>query len=673
MSVLTEFRRRSGSVRALLLPVLFSVLFYALFFTDYLQRMTVRLHVESDVHDTMVFYLPDERGGYSESRSRRVRYPSGKSGHEFTISTYATDQALRFDPGLKEHRFRLLDLSIERFGVEEIIPSGLISSYIDRVSSAEMLDSEEGVSFELKAPDPQVYFSRLPHPGPGWQGVAAFSGLLIFMWILGRWLAGLPPGKLVQLLSVVLILLLFAPLNGQARFFHGLLVAALYAIAAGAAFWALVKTDGSRFWPMSFGAVLLTAAFAVVLWTPLEQTMTKDLKHLIGSNVQKAWAGNTDLNERLKAVRDGLKQDFIRHFAYREWLINLNARFKIFVLGFSPTSKAILGKNGMFFEGYGGRRVEGDITRSFDNITDYMGQTPFRPEELEAWRISLEERYYWLKEKGIDYVFALAPTKALIFPENLPERIYAVKKKLNKPTRYEQLIAYLKEKSVVPVVDLRSTLLEAKKSAKLPLFYRTDFHWNYYGSFLAYHSIVDTINQSYPKYELAPGKLSDFKIDRKNDWVHINFMHVLGLDPVKNQDETYLTFYPKPNSRYSHIDRYGKEGISDYTLPKVGVRQYGSDRLAVREIDNPAGKVPMMVIIGDSFIEKTLGYFSVHNQRTINFRAVTSFPIGLYETQTPDIVVQEILNMYILQPPPTNPSVIKEARLRALVDARANQ
>ncbi len=674
MNIRPKINRDRSVIAALLLPVLFLALFYVLYFSVYMQRITMRLHIESNMHDTMVFYLPDTHGGYSESRSRRVRYPAGKSGHEFTIAAYPANKALRFDPGLKGHEFRLLDLSVERFGVEQKLAPGQIASVIDHVSSVEKLDGGNGVLFKLKPPDPQIYLSSLPRPGPQWQSIAATIAMLALMAALGRWLSGLRTGVLVQILAGVFLLTLFAPLNGQAHFYQGLLLAAFYAIGGASAFWALFNTDQEQ--PgqaesgvVSFGAVALTILFVTALWWPLDKTMTPNLLNTIKSHAEKILAENDSLNDRLKQVRDALEHDFVRNFAYRDWLINLNARFKIFALGFSPTSKAILGKDGMFFEGYGGRRVEGDITRSFDNITDYMGQTPFSPQELEAWRISLEERYYWLKERGIDYVFALAPTKALIFPEKLPEAIYAAKKKINKPTRYEQLIAYLKKKSVVPVVDLRSTLLAAKKNAIYPLFYRTDFHWNYYGSFLAYRSIVDTINQSYPKYELTPGKLSDFRIDRKDNWVHLNFMRVLGLDPLQNQDETYLTFYPKPGSRYARIDSYKTKGISDYNLPKVSVRHYAGDRLAVREIDNPAGKVPMMVIIGDSFIEKTLGFFSVHNQRTINFRAVTSFPVGPYETQAPDIVVQEILNMYILQPPPSNPAIIKKARVRALARA----
>ena len=263
----------------------------------------------------------------------------------------------------------------------------------------------------------------------------------------------------------------------------------------------------------------------------------------------------------------------------------------------------IIGKDNWFFEGYGVRRVEKDIVRNFDNITDYMGQNPFAESELEAWRVALEERYYWLKERGTDYIFALAPTKALVYPEKLPERILKMKEKHDRPTRYDQLIRYLKEKSVVPVVDLREVLLAAKKSnADIPLFYRTDFHWNYYGSLLAYQAIVDGINKAYPRYALTAGTLEEFEVHKKTDWVHSRFMHMVGLDPIRHKNETYYTFYPRPESNYTTILNFDRKGISDYSLPEIESRKFGHEKFGVREIENPEGNLPLMFIIGDSFV-----------------------------------------------------------------------
>ena len=103
-------------------------------------------------------------------------------------------------------------------------------------------------------------------------------------------------------------------------------------------------------------------------------------------------------------------------------------------------------------------------------------------------------------------------------------------------------------------------------------------------------------------------------------------------------------------------------------MPGYTKRYFGDNSYPVREFKNPDGTVPLMYIIGDSFIENTLAYFSLHGKETLNFRAVTEIPTTPFDKKAvmPDIVVQEILNMYLLRQPPTNPEDIKKARVRAL-------
>ena len=428
-------------------------------------------------------------------------------------------------------------------------------------------------------------------------------------------------------------------------------------------------------WPIPIQAILILGCFLLLIFLPLLKANQSEAQFLkdIRSSVSKTWndTDTDDLQPRLKKVVKTIEESFTLGLPFKIDLVNLNATIKIFGFGFSPTPKAILGKDGMFFEGYGRERVEADIIGSFDSVTDYMGLTPFSEEELEAWRVCLEERYYWLKEQGSDYLFVLAPSKALIYPEKLPSRIYRMKKKLNKPTRYDQLVAYLKKNSVTPVVDLSIPLLAAKQKASeqhteenLPLYYRTDFHWTYYGAFIAYQAIIDAINHTYPKYQFHAAQLEDFIIDKKTDWAHIPFIYALGLKPDQHMDETYLTFFPKQETNYATIANFFEKGINDYSLPEPTTRSY--DPQAIRQLDNKHGKTPLIYVIGDSFSKKYFSFFSTHAKKTINFRVVNNFSPQPYLEDAPNLVIQEVLNMYLLQPPPTNPANIKDARTRAL-------
>ena len=180
----------------------------------------------------------------------------------------------------------------------------------------------------------------------------------------------------------------------------------------------------------------------------------------------------------------------------------------------------------------------------------------------------LEERYYWLKEQGIDYVFALAPTKALVYPEKLPARISKLQNELAKQTRYTQLIDYLKENSIVPVVDLKQAMLSAKNKHPWPLFYRTDFHWNYLGSFYAYQAIAQTIANIYPRYNLEPLSIDDFRIQPEHHWAHHQFLKLAGLKPEEHQDDTYLKLFPNNADHYATNSDVYLKGIYDETVPR---------------------------------------------------------------------------------------------------------
>ena len=94
----------------------------------------------------------------------------------------------------------------------------------------------------------------------------------------------------------------------------------------------------------------------------------------------------------------------------------------------------------------------------------------------------------------------------------------------------------------------------------------------------------------------------------------------------------------------------------------------GEVKIPIRVLTNTSGeeKMQRLFVIGDSFAEKYVIYFSAHAAATYNFRTVFEFNPSVYQKYKPDLVVQEMLNMYLLNNPPRNPPEIKAARIRAL-------
>ncbi len=347
-----------------------------------------------------------------------------------------------------------------------------------------------------------------------------------------------------------------------------------------------------------------------------------------------------------------------QHFKLPLRYVQLNALIKVHVFGYSPNNNITKGLNGFYFEGMGSSRVEKDIVETFDNIADYMGQIPFSEEELRQWKITLEERSYWLKARGSEYVFVLAPTKAFVYPEYLPRQIQEVRGR----SRYQQLAEYLQQYADIHFIDLLPPLLEAKEERAYPLlFYKTDFHWNFYGAFVAYQTMLERLQGFFPQYQLDIPSLDDFDLKINEHWAHERFMFMLGLPLDGHRNEHHITFFPKAGGLYDQAADLPPDGIYDVYPPVRKLLAADGATLDARLILNPSAPVSSIVLLGDSFLEKCVYFFSANAKRVLNFRTVVNFPDGIFHFEKPAIVIQEILNMFILRPPPENPEHMKKS------------
>lgn len=151
------------------------------------------------------------------------------------------------------------------------------------------------------------------------------------------------------------------------------------------------------------------------------------------------------------------------HFALRPRWIRLHNQLSLGVFGVSPTSEIVVGPDTWMF-----------TTR--DRAVDvWRGADPFSAEELELWTRVLEDRREWCAQHGVQYLFAIAPNKESIYPEYFPARF----DKLG-PSRREQLVAHVAQRSDFPLLDLAEPVRAAK--AGLPageqLYYPLGTHWN---------------------------------------------------------------------------------------------------------------------------------------------------------------------------------------------------
>jgi hypothetical protein len=242
----------------------------------------------------------------------------------------------------------------------------------------------------------------------------------------------------------------------------------------------------------------------------------------------------------LRALPDQLTRYFEDHFAFRERLVRWQAMVRLRMLGVSPSTSVIKGRDGWLFYADDGA------------MDDYAEAPPFTGAELEQWRHTLQDTSDWLRAHGIAYVFVIAPDKHVIYHEYMPETIRPAA-----ISRIDQLVSELRQHSTVRVVDLRPALFEAK--ARERLYHRTDTHWNDRGAFVGYQSIIEALAEEFPT--LRSSARSVFE-PRAAQSAGLDLAGMLGLTEVLSEED--LVLIPKrpvtariiepqhPNRRLTH-------------------------------------------------------------------------------------------------------------------------
>jgi len=266
---------------------------------------------------------------------------------------------------------------------------------------------------------------------------------------------------------------------------------------------------------------LVIGLFAIAVSFPLTRTRYKtDLTPSFEENRQLAQFPPLSLKPgALIRFPRNFGRYFDDHFALRTMLIRWQAFARVKWLGDSSSPNVFLGKNGWLFDGANiGLRPS--------------GKPPLTQEQIARWRQSLIARNDWLAGRGIKYVFVIAPDKREVYPEYLPENGRVVQ---------DQLIAALRDFRV-EILDLRPSLREAKQVH--PVYLKTDNHWNSFGSFVAYETIINDLSSSFP--ELHPLAQSDIQFSPPSRDSG-NLARMLGLHNIITEEVVAVTASDSPS------------------------------------------------------------------------------------------------------------------------------
>jgi hypothetical protein len=366
--------------------------------------------------------------------------------------------------------------------------------------------------------------------------------------------------------------------------------------------------------------IALIAAFFVFLWLPTADSFLH-LDQAASPNENRPPAACPAFQPSLKGTREflaGFEAWFADHFGWRRQLVRWEQRLKWTLFRDSRIANVLVGKEGWLFFSDG---------RTVDDIS---GARPFSDADLDEWLTLLTGRRDWLRQRGIRYLFVIPPDKQSIYPEHLPDWLIA---RARTPRRIDQLLAHVRAHSDVPILDLRETLLDAKKLATVYL--QTDTHWNDRGALAAARRIVSEVSAlGVPVTQPDGDAFAETKLSESGG----DLARMLG-------QEKYLLERDKPV-----LDPRPPLGLPALLPdPKLVFKTWipGTEPIAS---DNPAatGKI---VLFRDSFAIALSKFLGVSFGRVV-YVWQQNWDRRIIELEKPDIVVDEMLERFVISRDP---------------------
>lgn len=289
------------------------------------------------------------------------------------------------------------------------------------------------------------------------------------------------------------------------------------------------------------------------------------------------------------------------HFGFRATLIRWHNVAKLEGFEVSPTSEIVTGPEHWLF------------TTRDNAVGVYRGADPLSQRELELWTRILEDRGAWCAERGIAYVFAIAPNKETIYPERWPARLDVIG-----ATRREQLVEFVRQSSDFPLLDLTAALRAAKRDfAPRPVYFPLGTHWNDRGALYAAEALLSRAHELVSR--VAPIELADFRFE-PTEFQDDSWAGRLYMDDLLRHENVELAFEPRQFPR-AYWDDLRERRVVDVTT------------------EHAQTHLPRAVVFHDSMGEKLRPLLAEHFSRA-TFRWVSNFDTELIEVEKPDVVIQ---------------------------------
>lgn len=296
------------------------------------------------------------------------------------------------------------------------------------------------------------------------------------------------------------------------------------------------------------------------------------------------------------------------NFPLRSMMVKYFNILNIEVFQKSPVpDKVVIGKDGWLF-------------MADRELKSYKGLLPFDSAELAAFKQELEYRKEYLAERNCKFYFMVAPIKALIYPEYMPNTVY----RLGNQSWGEQLVEYLEENCEVKPINIYPVLRE--KKAENMVYFRLDNHWNKLGAFYSAVEFFKVIQKDFPGIEIP--SIDDYTIS-KTEILTGNIISMLSN--IGSYKDTTVNLEPKSGFRAQEAKVVGYPVIEGFPYPL--------DYEKVREI--PGSAKPKILVITDSYGASIFPYIAEEFGRSVRIFDAWRYQLNedIVNNEKPDVVL----------------------------------
>ena len=361
-----------------------------------------------------------------------------------------------------------------------------------------------------------------------------------------------------------------------------------------------------------FRNTILFSVFCLILVFPFFNSRTQLVKDLASTENRRMSACPPLHFNQLDTFPSKYETYYSDHFSLRSYLVKWYNQMKLSIFKQTPVpDKVVLGKNGwLFFVG--------------QEHDSYLGKNRLTSAELEAFRQELEYRKAYLQARNCEFYVLVAPVKANIYPEEVPNDEF----RASTQSTGEQLMEYLHANSNVKTIDVYQSL--KSKKGNDPLYYKLDNHWNQLGAFHAANVVLDSMHEDFD--ELSANKLSDFSMTKK-EIREGNLLEMLSnLWPT---NDTYYDLCPKQGFQADYVHKI--------KYPMVKGFPYPDEFELEKELDEP--DAPKLLVISDSFGGSIFPFLAEHFSRSVKIFDAWEYKLNekIVASEKPDIVLLIIL------------------------------